>query len=1429
MTPSHRPHSPCDLALSVPERAGCAVGGIYAPGGIHMTEILAALQRMEHRGSGLPDAAGRFSGDGAGVLLRLPEVANRWLAQLRPDWPGVESPWEKLGVGLFFLPPTLDWARNLMRQTEEVLQGVGLVPLAWRTVPTDPDKAALGVRARASMPAMHQLFVAPPPAMGGETFEQHLYLARRRLESLPDAPSFYIASLSCRLLNYKGMLTSTQFADFFPDLTASGAEAMVSNIVLFHRRFSTNTYPDWTLAQPFRLLAHNGEINAIAANRGAVHNIERVEAAHPEQDGILMPGGSDSADLDRVLEHQYHHVHNQDLALTLLSLIPPAWRADARSLSPQVIRYYQYFMFRFMSLGQWEGPAGVVTTDGRVLVAKEDRIGLRPLRWLHLDSGRVIVTSEIGAFPVDNHHILAADKLGSGQIMQVDHNGQLRFDAAVLKANLAHHPGLQTRINRLHTVCPEIPPCPVVVGSAEAVRREARRQGFTHRHEQIVEFFLTTGGEPTAAMGKPAPAAGLTLEPASLYDYFLQKFAQITNPPIDFIREKKFFDLHIHIGDRSGDVGVELASPNLTPSVIAWLEQEPGVVRLDATFSATEAGADLAARCQERLDFLLHRIREGIAAQVALFILHDDDRAPDGTAIPGPLLIAFLHRALIAAGLRHQCALILKLKDMREPHDMAVNIAHGANAVHATLLWQMAGCLVQKMAQHQPAANVAVWWDHLGSGMDKALLKIMSKCGVTSTAGYRSSQLFMPFGLGEAVQEILGRSDPYAMGGRTLTDILAMSAIRAGSDEPKLPLAWDEDKILLHQAALQADPAPLARMEQHRARPFKPLHLLRFNLPEPVLSIAAASGGFAPNPTRGFAPGPHQGDDPPGPAELLQTLPAHTFRETPAEIVARYLVGAAMSHGALKEIPHQAIAAAFNHLGGRSNCGEGGESPDRDAGPWHSKIRQVASGRFGVDARYLVHAEELQIKIAQGAKPGEGGQLMGVKVDELIARNRHCAPGTTLISPQTHHDIYSIEDLQQLIHDLRAVNPRAALSVKIAAETGIGVIAVGVAKMGADILEIDGLDGGTGATPESSRDHAAHYAELGVAEVHQTLTRQGIRGSIRLRAAGGVKCGADVVKYMLLGADEVALGTALMVAQGCIACAQCYTGQCPMAITGTPRRDKGEGGPSPGLEERTRRVTHYLLALAQDAARIAGELGVARLGDLTGCTHWLRAATPEEHPLMAHLNLDFLLQRAVEPATAGGLSTSLPGGAPPPVPRTMTQNLALLARARESVLLGKSLTLRLELASGDLSFGATLAGFMAQHWPGGYPVGKTIRVRATGYGGQKLGFALVGGLAIELAGPANDGPGSAMSGGVLVIAPVAEAAEGWVNAGNAVGYGAFGGEIDVLGRVGERCAIRNSGASIVVGGAHDFLAEYQTGGETICLSPPGREVGAGMT
>ena len=1355
----------------------CGIGAIFNVSGILVSKAVTALTSMEHRGSWVIDDSGRISGDGAGLLMKMPLAAKRWVSEVCPGFEEIE-PFENIGIGMFFLPRKSEFATDIKQGINEIIKKEGLEILGWRQVPVDPDKAELGAQARKTMPKIFQLFIKRKKEENGSEFEKSLFIVRKKIEAKWHSREIYISSLSCRVVCFKGMLTSKQLTTFYTDLDEK--YHVKSEIIIFHRRFSTNTFPDWILAQAFRMIAHNGEINSIAANRAAVRNIEGKGSV--TYSDILSNEGSDSADFDRVVELFYQKGYSLPLALS--ALIPPAWRTNRAVLDNQIVQFYQYHKHRLGSLGQWEGPAAILATDGNILVAKVDRIGLRPLRWMRLKDDSVLICSEVGAFEIDSSEIVSTGKLGSGQILQVDKNGRFLFDSELILEELNDNRSLKKEINSIQIVSPNIPQKAVDHQNEKLIKADNNLYQFTKRPIETIEVLMSLGKEPIVSMGKAKPAAALSFLPSSIYDFYFQMFAQITNPPIDFVREQKFFDLTTYLGDRESNNTLEFPSPNLDYHQISFIEKLENSSSISIGFKRGNSAFELSKNCISRLNQIFDGVKEEINKGKNLLIFTDKSLKADEFSIPGPWLISYLHHHLVEAKLRTRCRLILHSKDMREPHDMAVNLAFGANAVYASLLWDN-GAMLSNKVNKITGINSFQLMQNLKVGLDNSLLKIMSKMGVTTTDGYRDSQLFMPFGFADDIEKIIYKKDVYALGGRTAGDILNFYNLRQNSPKMKEKKVWVDAKQHIYKAAENSSSDHLKRYEDEREKSFKLLHMLDIKKGSNKKDI---------------------------------------FIESASEIIVKYFVGAAMSHGALKDVAHRAIAAAFNDLGGRSNSGEGGENPNRDGTRFRSKIRQIASGRFGVAASYLANADEIQIKIAQGAKPGEGGQLMGNKVDEVIAKNRNCDVGTTLISPQTHQDIYSVEDLKQLIHDMKALNPKAQVSVKIAAEVGIGIIAVAAVKMGIDTIEIDGLHGGTAATPESSKEHAAHYAEVGLTAVHRELLGHNLRHFVKLRVASGIRTGADIVKYALLGADEFSIGTSLLVAMGCVTCEMCHTGSCPTEICGDPRSKKQMGA---SFDVRVDRIKNYLTALAKNVIEIAQTLGESKLSDLTGQARLLSQKTFKDAPHLEKLNLDFLLTQYEQTKHIKPEKSSFELFQQPEI--TLQKNQECLQKATDAINQGKSLNLTVEVKSSDLSFGATIAGEISKKWPKGYAKDEKILINARGYGGQKFGFATVSSLEIKLTGFANDSPGAAISGGVLIIVPPDHISnpDEQVVAGNAVGYGATGGEIDIWGKVGERCAIRNSGASIVVSSAMDFLGEYQTGGETISLSLPGREIGAG--
>jgi glutamate synthase domain-containing protein 2/glutamate synthase domain-containing protein 1/glutamate synthase domain-containing protein 3 len=1380
-----------------PGRGGCGVGAVADLEGrtshALIATALAGLGCLEHRGGSIDD-----TGDGAGLLLSTDRrFFERFVA------PGRNLPKDHhLAVGVVFFPFGEAWnLPHWQHEIDAILRRHGLSPLGWRHVPV--DAAALGKNALASRRDVWQVLI-------GEGMVAHEDLARtmHRVKGLLERQirDLYIASFSPGTLVYKALATAEQLRSFYPDLTNPelGAE-----VAVFHRRYSTNTFSNWYLAQVFRTLCHNGEINTIKANRNAVQNLEAELGLGP----ILMPQGSDSADMDRMVE--LFATRGVSLLEAICRMMPMAYR-DLPDLPPEVARFYKGVQRALGSLGAWEGPAAVIATDGRYLVGALDRMGLRPLRYVITRSGRLILGSEIGAIPLPFEDVLETGQLDPGEVIALN----IR-EREVLRANEVLTRVLaETPINfgelaehRLISV-PE---------RASSEARPATKPdqaalnlfGWSADRARTVRHMAEVGKEPIVSMGNDRPLAPFSFQRPPVPKYFKQIVAVVTNPPIDPIREGSAFDLTVHLGESPAVhenrpaydplPQYKLPSPFLSEDQMARIlgaagEDEPRALPLDATFVDPKNGAAAGAkaisrRIAELCRVALTHVKRGEASVLVL-----SDRAalePDTERLPLPMVLmtSALHNALVQEGQRRHAGIVVETGEVQEGHDAAVLIANGATAIHPHLFYEVG-------APHGPVKNLV-------SALEETLKRIMSKMGICSVDGYRGSRLFEAVGIAPDVVDHYLPGVVSRIGGIDLADIYEDIRARkeAGGRTPRDPDTaiyrkdvWNELQI----AARGHDPKAYGRF----------LALIADTPPVYIRDLLALKE-----------------------AEAKLALEEVASEE---EIVARVFRGAAMSHGALHRVAHRAIAGAFNHFGALSNCGEGGEDPRRDReGPWEesrSRIRQVASGRFGVDARYLVHADELSIKIGQGAKPGEGGMLPAAKVTAEVAMIRRTQVGVALISPPPHHDIYSIEDLAQLVYDLRQVNPRAVISVKIPAVTDIGTIAVGIAKAGADIIDVSGAEGGTGAASSSSIEHAGLPLERALSETHQALVINGIRDRVLLRADGGLKTGFDVAAVLALGADEVSLGTALMIAEQCIFCHGCANGMCPAGITtqsdlvarrlmtvkkGRPKDDALPDDEEERYQDAKNAVVRYLRLLAADLREKLASMGLRRPEDLVGRVDLLVRRTTG-HARTDKVDLAEILAApfGTEEGAPIARKVRLPVDPTSPLNARICDDAAAGARV-----------LRYEVSNGDRAVGATLAGKIALGEIA-VPEGG-LSLELCGYAGQALGFALVEGMRMQLEGFANDSVGEAMGGGTIVLrAPRAsggEAHRALSVCGNAAGYGATGGKLFVEGRAGQRVGVRNSGATIVVEGAGKYAFEYMTGGVGVVLGPVGPIVGSGLT
>ncbi len=1390
------------------EHDACGVGMLVNIQGGKSHELvesaLKVLENMRHRGA---EGADNKTGDGAGIMLQIPHEFI--LLQ------GIPVPEKgKYGTGLLFLPKDGKDQAVILSVIIEEIEKEGLTLMHLRNVPTCPE--ILGEAALANEPDIKQIFITG--FTESETADRKLYIIRKRIENrirksnIPTREDFYIVSLSTKNIVYKGMLSSLQLRNYFPDLTNS---YFTSGLALVHSRFSTNTFPTWGLAQPFRLLAHNGEINTIRGNRGWMEARESVLSSPALGDireirPIVQPGMSDSASLDNVLE--FLLMSGLSLPHAMAMLVPESFN-EKNPISEDLKAFYEYHS---ILMEPWDGPAALLFSDGRYAGGMLDRNGLRPARYLITQGGMMVVASEVGVMDFEPGDIKEKGRLQPGKILLIDtEKGEIYYDGE-LKKQLAEAKPYRTWLAGNRIELDELKSGRKVSHSVENYDSMLRIFGYSKEDvERLIVPMCTTGAEPINSMGNDTPLAVLSDKPQLLYNYFRQQFAQVTNPPIDPIREELVMSLTEYIGA----VGMNILTPSENHCKMVRLNHPIlNNAQLDILCNIRYKGFktvklpllfEVAKGCQglqEALATLCKQAEESVNEGVNYIVLSDRDVDAAHAAIPSLLAVSAVHHHLISVGKRVQTALIVESGEIREVMHAALLLGFGASALNP----YMAFAVIDKLVNEKEIQlDYATAEKKYIKSVCKGLFKIMSKMGISTIRSYRGAKIFEAVGLSEELSNAYFGGLSSRIGGIRLDEVA-------------------RDAIAFHKEGMEV----LKKKGEAELLPNRGLYAFRKDgekhawNPETIstLQLATRLGSY-----KKFKEFTAMVDSKESPIFLRDFLdfrraPISIDRVEPVENIVQRFVTGAMSYGSISREAHEAMAIAMNKLHGRSNTGEGGEDrarfiPREDGTSLRSAIKQVASGRFGVTAEYLVNADEIQIKIAQGAKPGEGGQLPGFKVDEVIAKTRHSIPGISLISPPPHHDIYSIEDLAQLIFDLKNVNPRAKISVKLVAESGVGTIAAGVAKAKADLIVISGAEGGTGASPASSIRYAGISPELGLSETQQTLVLNGLRGQVMLQVDGQLKTGCDIILMAMLGAEEFGFATSALIVLGCVMMRKCHQNTCPVGVA--TQNEK--------LRKRFRGRSEYLVNfftfLAQEVREYLAEIGVERLDDIIGRTD-LIVRKPDDgirkHQL---ISFDKLLARVDNEAAIRHVTDQQHG-------IDHVKDVEMLHAAAEAVENQKEISLEYTIANTDRACGAMLSGVIAaKYGEKGLPE-HTLNVKFKGSAGQSFGAFLVPGVNFKLEGEANDYLGKGLSGGrIAVLPPVRSNFEAEKNtiAGNTLLYGATSGEVYINGRAGERFAVRNSGATAVVEGVGDHCCEYMTGGRVVVLGQTGRNFAAGMS
>ena len=1380
---------------------------------------LEILLKLDHRGA---VGADPLAGDGAGIITQLPDAFFRSLDL------GFDLPLEgEYAVGQMFLPKDASARSDLEAQMEALAQDEGMTVLGWRDVPVNDN--GLGHTVKASEPVTRQIFISRiGSGFDQDTFERKIFVIRKMLankstlEKVPGYQDFYICSMSSRTIVYKGMLLAGQVGSYFTDLQDKN---FVSALALVHQRFSTNTFPSWRLAHPFRMICHNGEINTLRGNvnwMAARRHAMKSDVFGDDLDKIwpLIPHGqSDTASFDNALE--LLTLGGYSMAHAMMVLIPEAWAGNPL-MDEERRAFYEYYA---AAMEPWDGPAAVAFTDGRQIGATLDRNGLRPARYLVTTDDQVIMASEIGVLDIPPEKIARQWRLQPGKMFLIDMEEGRIIDDLELKEKLSKAEPYQEILSKTQFRLEDLDQVEAQAPVSKIPLLD-RQQAFGYSQEDL-KFFLepmaASGDDPLGSMGADVPISVLSDRSKLLYTYFKQNFAQVTNPPIDPIREEVVMSLVSMIGPRPNLFGfgdeaenphwrLEVKQPILTNEELEKIRHVTDLVgdafktrTLDATWPADQGVGGLKGAVKWLQDEAEKAVNDGYN----ILIISDREMSADRIPIPAVLACSAVHHHLIRTGLRTETGLVIETGEAREVHHMCVLAGYGAEAINPYLGFES---IRDRLSELPEDITVEKAFANYTKALNKGIMKVMSKMGISTYQSYCGAQIFDAVGLSTALVEDYFTGTATSVEGISLEDVGQETVIRHTR-------AFGDDPTLEDMLDVGGEYAFRLRGEKHAWNPTSVRnlqHAVRGNNTQDYKAFAASINEQDKNllTLRGLFKFNYA--DKPVPLDEVEPV---------TEIVKRFSTGA-MSFGSISREAHTTLAIAMNRMGGRSNTGEGGEEPDRftpmeNGDSMRSRIKQVASGRFGVTTEYLANADDIQIKMAQGAKPGEGGQLPGHKVDRNIAAVRHSTPGVGLISPPPHHDIYSIEDLAQLIHDLKNTNPSARISVKLVSEVGVGTVAAGVSKARADHVTISGFEGGTGASPITSLTHAGSPWEIGLAETHQTLVLNGLRGRIAVQVDGGLRTGRDVIIGAILGAEEFGFSTAPLISMGCIMMRKCHLNTCPVGVaTQNPElRKRFTGTPE--------NVINYFFFLAEEMREIMAELGVRTVNELIGATEKLDMRDAAEHWKADGIDLSRLIYK------------------PPPAPGVNTYNCevqdhqldhaldqTLIAEAKPALENGEAVVIHTQVRNVNRTVGAMLAGEVAKrHGHAGLPE-DTIAIKATGVGGQSFGAFATRGMSIELEGVANDYVGKGLSGGRIAIFPPKNSpykAEHNIVVGNTVLYGAIEGECYLRGVGGERFGVRNSGAFAVVEGVGDHGAEYMTGGCLVVLGETGVNFAAGMS